>query len=153
MPRSYNPRNTRKYASDEERRIKAHADWLAGMSYRAVAEKYEYSDHSSAMRAIALVRKAHQDGVEEARDQAVERIMGPLMVMRQLALDGDPQAAGQHKAYEERLAKMWGLDMPIKTDVTSDGRPIIMVNPDRLPLNAPDVIEGEYTETEDTDND
>lgn len=127
-----NPRKTRKYASDEERRNAAYQYWLAGHTYQQVADEYGYHDRSTAYNAIAAVKRQWQAQSEEARDQSAERIIEPLLTMRRLAIEtGDPQAAAQHRGYEERLAKLYGLDSPVKTDITTDGEKItIQVIPD-----------------------
>ena len=145
MPRkSWNPKNTRAYATDEERRMSAYKDWMEGMTYPAIAEKYEYSDRQSAMRAVKLARKTMVEDVAEARDQATERIMGPLLAMRaaampgkvvdpetgeEIARPGDPAAAGQYKGLEERLAKLWGLDKPVQIETTGDSIQRIILDP------------------------
>lgn len=146
MSRGFDPTKTRKYASDQERRNAAYEYWLAGHTYQQVADEFGYHDRATAYKAIAVVKRSWAEQSEEAREQAFNRIIGPLMEMRRLALPGtmvhpetgeeierpgDPKAAKEHKGYEERVAKMLGLDMPVKTDITSDGERItIQVVPD-----------------------
>ena len=44
-------------------------------------------------------------------------------------------AYNARKGHAERIAKLYGLDAPVKTDVTSDGEKVtIIMNPDRLPV-------------------
>lgn len=127
MSKDWDPTKTKKYASDEERRLAAYRDWLGGMSYRAVAKKHGYTDHAAAIRAIRRARQTFIDDTAEAREQATERILPALMRMRQVALEeGDPAAANAYKGLEERLAKLLGLDAPVKTDVTSDGQGLVI---------------------------
>jgi hypothetical protein len=146
VSKDWDPTKTKKYASDEARRLAAYEDWLGGMNGPQLAEKYKYCDRHAALRAVHLVRKTFLEDAEEARAQATERIMGPLMAMRAQAMPGkmrhpetgeeidrpgDPAAAAQYKGLEERLSKLHGLDMPVKTDITTDGEKItINVIPD-----------------------
>ena len=131
MSKDFDPKATKQYAERETRRLEAYQAWLGGKNYREIAEEFGYSDRASAMRAVKLARASFVEDAAEARDQATERIMTPLMVMRTLATEGDPAAANAYKGLEERLSKLHGLDMPVKTDITSDGEKItINVVPD-----------------------
>lgn len=131
MAANWKPGNTRKAVSDEERRVAAYKDWLQGASGPMLVEKYGYSDRHAAIRAVRLVQRSLIEDAAEAREQATARMMEPLMAMRELALQGDAQAAGAHKNYEAEIAKLHGIYAPVKTDVTSAGEGItIQVVPD-----------------------
>lgn len=140
---SFDPRKTRKHVADLDRRNEALKLWYGGMTYEAIAEELGYSDRSSAWNAVQTAKKHLPDEAAEARSQAFNRIIGPLLKMRDAALEGDPQAAAQHRGYEERVAKMFGIDAVVKTEVDVQGAGLtIMVNPDRLPPQATEEIEG-----------
>lgn len=47
----------------------------------------------------------------------------------------DPTAANAYYKGNEQTRKLFGLDKPVRTDVTSDGEKVtIIMNPDRLPV-------------------
>lgn len=146
MPGKFDPSKTRKYSEDRERRLQALTMWMEEHTYQQIADELGYHDRATAHRAVQLAKKEMPEAAADAREKAFNRIMGPLLTMRAQAMPGkvrnpetgeeidrpgDPAAAAQYKGLEERLAKLLGLDAPVKTDVTSDGEKItINVVPD-----------------------
>jgi len=139
---SFDPRKTRKHVADLDRRNEALKLWYGGMTYEAIAEELGYSDRSSAWNAVQTAKKHLPDEAAEARSQAFNRIIGPLMAMREQAMPreiidpetgeptvvpGDPAAASAHRQYEERVSKMYGIDAPAKAEISGkDGSAITL---------------------------
>jgi len=88
------------------------------------------------LRGIALLRGE----VEDKRDRIGHEHLNDMVALEQIATSNEVEVKDRIAAYNsrrghaERLAKLYGLEAPIKTDVTSDGQAVTVVfNPSLTP--------------------
>ena len=85
------------------------------------------------LRAVALLRGE----VEDKRDRIANEHLKDMVALEQIATSSEVETKDRIAAYNsrrghaERVAKLYGLDAPVKTDVTSDGEKVtIQITPD-----------------------
>lgn len=115
----------------------AHAEWVA----KAVAWRLEWRSYRWIARQLNLHHSTVQEAIEAEFDRvrpspekvsALRSLLGEqleeqMASWRPRSLDGDHNAATALARFQDRYAKLWGLDAPTKTEVTGgDGAPIIL---------------------------
>jgi len=85
------------------------------------------------LRGIALLRGE----VEDKRDRIGHEHLNDMVALEVIATSDEVEIKDRIAAYNarrghaERIAKLYGLDAPVKTDVTSDGEKVtIQITPD-----------------------
>ena len=124
----------------DENAVHAYDLWLGGMTYAEIGRETNCDRkvaRDRVLRAVALLRGE----VEDKRDRIGNEHLKDMTALEQIATSDEVEVKDRIAAYNarrghaERLAKLFGLDAPVKTDVTSDGEKVtIIMNPDRLPV-------------------
>jgi hypothetical protein len=104
-----------------ERRTQALRYRKAGLSYEQIGAQMSITRQA----AYQLVRKSldsmQAENVESLRTLENERLDDMLRAIYATATKGDTGAIDRILRIMERRAKLWGLDAPVKQDVTSGG--------------------------------
>ena len=113
--------------SNKETAIQALALRKTGATYEQIAHALGYASRDSAWRAIHRVLKAHQvEGVEELRKIEDMRLDEMLFAIYKIAKAGDLGAIDRILRIAERRARLWGLDAPVRTEVSGpEGGPLV----------------------------
>lgn len=124
----------------DENAVHAYDLWLGGMTYAEIGRETNCDRkvaRDRVLRGIALLRGE----VEDKRDRIGHEHLNDMVALEQIATSDEVEIKDRIAAYNarrghaERIAKLYGLDAPVKTDVTSDGEKVtIIMNPDRLPV-------------------
>ena len=97
----------------------------AGFTYQDIADKVGYKFPSGAQKAVeSALKKTLQEPADKVRELELARLddlINSLWIYR-----ARPQYTDRILRIMERRSKLLGLDAPTKTDVTSDGGPIIL---------------------------
>lgn len=97
----------------------------AGVTFATIAEQLGYRGPSGAYRAVmSALRKTLQEPADEVRKMETERLDALLLALWSQAKSGNQGAIDRTLKVMERRAKLWGLDMPTRTDITSGGQPL-----------------------------
>lgn len=125
---------------NDENAVHAYDLWLGGMTYAEIGRETNCDRkvaRDRVLRAVALLRGE----VEDKRDRIGNEHLKDMTALEQIATSDMVEvkdriaAYNARKGHAERIAKLFGLDAPVKTDVTSDGEKVtIIMNPDRLPV-------------------
>lgn len=100
----------------------------AGVSYVAIAERLGYRGPSGAHAAVrAGLKKTLQEPADELRQLEVERLDAALLAIWPQVKQGNHGAIDRALRIMERRAKLLGLDAPAKSDITSGGVPIKVI--------------------------
>lgn len=124
----------------DENAVHAYDLWLGGMTYAEIGRETNCDRkvaRDRVLRAVALLRGE----VEDKRDRIGNEHLKDMTALEGIATSDEVEVKDRIAAYNarrghaERIAKLYGLDAPVKTDVTSDGEKVtIIMNPDRLPV-------------------
>ena len=124
----------------DENAVHAYDLWLGGMTYAEIGRETNCDRkvaRDRVLRAVTLLRGE----VEDKRDRIANEHLNDMVALEQIATSAEVEVKDRIAAYNarrghaERIAKLFGLEAPIKTDVTSDGEKVtIIMNPDRLPV-------------------
>lgn len=124
----------------DENAVHAYDLWLGGMTYAEIGRETNCDRkvaRDRVLRAVALLRGE----VEDKRDRIGNEHLKDMTALEVIATSDEVEvkdriaAYNARKGHAERIAKLFGLEAPIKTDVTSDGEKVtIIMNPDRLPV-------------------
>ena len=97
----------------------------AGVPFSVIAEQLCYRGPSGAYRAVmSALRRTLQEPADEVRQLETERLDALLLALWPHAKSGNQGAIDRALKVMERRAKLWGLDMPVRADITSGGRPL-----------------------------
>ena len=139
MPRPSN-QGVHRQGRNDENAVHAYDLWLEGMTYAEIGRETNCDRkvaRDRVLRAVALLRGE----VEDKRDRVANEHLNDMVALEQIATSDEVEVKDRIAAYNsrrghaERIAKLYGLDAPVKTDVTSDGEKVtIIMNPDRLPV-------------------
>lgn len=139
MPRPSN-QGVHRQGRHDENAVHAYDLWLGGMTYAEIGRETNCDRkvaRDRVLRAVTLLRGE----VEERRDRIGNEHLKDMVALEQIATSDEVEVKDRIAAYNsrrghaERLAKLFGLDAPVKTDVTTDGEKVtIIMNPDRLPV-------------------
>lgn len=89
---------------------------LAGVSYQTIAERVGYRSKQAAWKAVrSALHKSIAKTVEEERLVQSERLNVMLKAVWPGVMDGQLKAIETALRIEERRARLWGLDAPLKT--------------------------------------
>lgn len=123
----------------DENAVHAYDLWLGGMTYAEIGRETNCDRkvaRDRVLRAVALLRGE----VEDKRDRIGNEHLKDMTALEVIATSDEVEvkdriaAYNARKGHAERIAKLYGLEAPIKTDVTTDGEKVtIIMNPDRLP--------------------
>lgn len=124
----------------DENAVHAYDLWLGGMTYAEIGRETNCDRkvaRDRVLRAVALLRGE----VEDKRDRIGNEHLKDMTALEVIATSNEVEtkdriaAYNARKGHAERIAKLYGLEAPIKTDVTTDGEKVtIIMNPDRLPV-------------------
>ena len=120
----------------DENAVHAYDLWLGGMTYAEIGRETNCDRkvaRDRVLRAVALLRGE----VEDKRDRIGNEHLKDMTALEVIATSGEVEIKDRIAAYNarrghaERIAKLFGLDAPVKTDVTSDGEKVtIQITPD-----------------------
>lgn len=120
----------------DENAVHAYDLWLGGMTYAEIGRETNCDRkvaRDRVLRAVALLRGE----VEDKRDRIGNEHLNDMVALEQIATAGETEVKDRIAAYNarrghaERIAKLYGLDAPVKTDVTTDGEKVtIQITPD-----------------------
>jgi len=97
----------------------------AGVTFASIAETLGYRGPSGAYRAVmSALRKTLQEPADEVRKMEAERLDALLLALWAQAKSGNQGAVDRVLRVMERRAKLLGLDMPTRADITSGGQPL-----------------------------
>ena len=138
MPRPSN-QGVHRQGRHDENAVHAYDLWLGGMTYAEIGRETNCDRkvaRDRVLRAVALLRGE----VEDKRDRIGNEHLKDMTALEQIATSGEVEVKDRIAAYNarrghaERIAKLYGLDAPVKTDVTSDGQAVTVVfNPSLTP--------------------
>lgn len=138
MPRPSN-QGVHRQGRHDENAVHAYDLWLGGMTYAEIGRETNCDRkvaRDRVLRAVALLRGE----VEDKRDRIGNEHLNDMVALEQIATSGEVEVKDRIAAYNarrghaERIAKLYGLDAPVKTDVTSDGQAVTVVfNPSLTP--------------------
>ena len=142
MTRPTHRQGPRRKGMAEQRAVDAYELWMEGATYDEIAATMECSKstaHDRVHRGKGLLRGDVADKRDRIAAQIVE-VMGemqkqalpheiphPEVEGAKVKVPGDYNAANSFKGLSERFSKLYGLDMPVKTDITSDGEAVTVV--------------------------
>ena len=114
---------------NDENAVHAYDLWLGGMAYAEIGRETNCDRkvaRDRVLRAVALLRGE----VEDKRDRIGNEHLKDMTALEVIATSNDVEvkdriaAYNARKGHAERIAKLYGLDAPVKTDVTSDGEKV-----------------------------
>ena len=121
---------------NDENAVHAYDLWLSGMTYAEIGRETNCDRkvaRDRVLRAVALLRGE----VEDKRDRIGNEHLKDMTALEVIATSDEVEVKDRIAAYNarrghaERIAKLFGLDAPVKTDVTSDGEKVtIQITPD-----------------------
>ena len=121
---------------NDENAVNAYDLWLGGMTYAEIGRETNCDRkvaRDRVLRAVALLRGE----VEDKRDRIGNEHLKDMTALEVIATSDEVEIKDRIAAYNsrrghaERIAKLYGLDAPVKTDVTSDGEKVtIQITPD-----------------------
>lgn len=121
---------------NDENAVHAYDLWLGGMTYAEIGRETNCDRkvaRDRVLRAVALLRGE----VEDKRDRIGNEHLKDMTALEQIATSDEVEvkdriaAYNARKGHAERIAKLYGLDAPVKTDVTTDGEKVtIQITPD-----------------------
>lgn len=120
----------------DENAVHAYDLWLGGMTYAEIGRETNCDRkvaRDRVLRAVTLLRGE----VEDKRDRIGNEHLKDMTALEVIATSNEVEvkdriaAYNARKGHAERIAKLYGLDAPVKTDVTSDGEKVtIQITPD-----------------------
>lgn len=135
MPRPSN-QGVHRQGRNDENAVHAYDLWLGGMTYAEIGRETNCDRkvaRDRVLRAVALLRGE----VEDKRDRIGNEHLKDMTALEVIATSDEVEVKDRIAAYNarrghaERIAKLFGLEAPIKTDVTSDGEKVtIQITPD-----------------------
>ena len=138
MPRPSN-QGVHRQGRHDENAVHAYDLWLGGMTYAEIGRETNCDRkvaRDRVLRAVTLLRGE----VEDKRDRVANEHLNDMAALEQIATSDQVEVKDRIAAYNarrghaERIAKLYGLEAPIKTDVTSDGQAVTVVfNPSLTP--------------------
>ena len=139
MTRPAHRQGVHRKARAEQRAVDAYSRWMEGATYAEIGRELDCDRkvaRDRVLRGIALLRGE----VEDKRDRIGHEHLNDMVALEQIATSNEVEVKDRIAAYNsrrghaERLAKLYGLEAPIKTDVTSDGQAVTVVfNPSLTP--------------------
>ena len=135
MPRPSN-QGVHRQGRNDENAVHAYDLWLGGMTYAEIGRETNCDRkvaRDRVLRAVTLLRGE----VEDKRDRVANEHLNDMAALEQIATSDEVEVKDRIAAYNsrrghaERIAKLYGLDAPVKTDVTTDGEKVtIQITPD-----------------------
>ena len=128
MPRPSN-QGVHRQGRNDENAVHAYDLWLGGMTYAEIGRETNCDRkvaRDRVLRAVTLLRGE----VEDKRDRIGNEHLKDMTALEVIATSNDVEvkdriaAYNARKGHAERIAKLYGLDAPVKTDVTSDGEKV-----------------------------
>ena len=136
MERPAHRQGIHRKARAEQRAVDAYERWMEGATYAEIGRELGCDRkvaRDRVLRGIALLRGE----VEDKRDRIGNEHLNDMVALEQIANSDEVEvkdriaAYNARKGHAERIAKLYGLDAPVKTDVTSDGEKVtIQITPD-----------------------
>ena len=128
MPRPSN-QGVHRQGRHDENAVHAYDLWLGGMTYAEIGRETNCDRkvaRDRVLRAVALLRGE----VEDKRDRIGNEHLKDMTALEVIATSNEVEvkdriaAYNARKGHAERIAKLYGLEAPIKTDVTTDGEKV-----------------------------
>lgn len=108
--------------ANKEKAVQALALRKTGATYEQIAQALGYASRGAAHRAVQRLLKAHEvEEVDALRKLEDSRLDEMLFAIYKAARGGDLGAIDRILRIAERRARLWGLDMPVKQEVTGKG--------------------------------
>lgn len=136
MTRPAHHQGVHRKARNEQRAVDAYERWMEGATYAEIGRELDITRvcaRDRVLRGIALLRGE----VEDKRDRIGNEHLKDMTALEVIATSDEVEVKDRIAAYNarrghaERIAKLFGLDAPVKTDVTSDGEKVtIQITPD-----------------------
>lgn len=136
MTRPAHRQGVHRKARAEQRAVDAYSRWMEGATYAEIGRELDCDRkvaRDRVLRGIALLRGE----VEDKRDRIGHEHLNDMVALEVIATSDEVEIKDRIAAYNarrghaERIAKLYGLDAPVKTDVTSDGEKVtIQITPD-----------------------
>ena len=136
MERPAHRQGIHRKARAEQRAVDAYDRWMEGATYAEIGRELGCDRkvaRDRVLRGIALLRGE----VEDKRDRIGNEHLNDMVALEQIANSDEVEvkdriaAYNARKGHAERIAKLYGLDAPVKTDVTTDGEKVtIQITPD-----------------------
>lgn len=107
-----------------------------GATYQEIADELGYKNRGTAYKAVhRAIGRTLQDSADDLRAVEADRLDRLQMGSWAAAMRGDPKAVANVLRVMERRAKLLGLDVPSKTELTgAGGNPLVVVlDPDLIP--------------------
>ncbi len=112
--------------ANRDKAVQALALRKTGATYEQIAAHLGYSNRQSANRAVLRLLAAHEaENVADLRTLENMRLDDLLFAVYKAAKSGDLGAIDRALRIAERRAKLWGLDAPVKQEISgTDGAPL-----------------------------
>lgn len=129
MTRPAHRQGVHRKARNEQRAVDAYERWMEGATYAEIGRELDITRvcaRDRVLRGIALLRGE----VEDKRDRIGHEHLNDMVALEQIATSAEVEvkdriaAYNARKGHAERIAKLYGLEAPIKTDVTTDGEKV-----------------------------
>jgi DNA-binding transcriptional MerR regulator len=122
----------------------------AGVSVQTIAETLGWNSHQAASKAIsAALKRTLQEPADELRTLELARLDDMLKSIASNVQAGNLTAIDRALKIQDRRAKLMGLDMPAKVDLSnSDGtlNPYMNMDADKLIELAKKIIDARHTD-------
>lgn len=116
---------SKKITRGREREEQALKLRIAGLTYRRIGEAMGISEsgaYKAVRRALRRLNERVAESAGELRRIEMERLSALHLAFWPRARQGDEKAADRILRIDAAVRALWGLDAPIKTDVTTDGQ-------------------------------
>ena len=129
-------KTSKRKARGREREEQALQLRIAGLTYKRIGETMGISEsgaYKAVVRALRRLNERIAENAEELRRLEMERLNALHLAFWPRARQGDEKAADRILRIDAAVRALWGLDAPIKADVTSGGERIkgyCIVSPD-----------------------
>ena len=119
--------NQERILQAQERQLQALELRKAGVTYAAIAQKLGYKTADGAHKAVgSALKKSIQEPADALRTLEVERLDAMLLAIAAQVRGGNLGAIDRALRIMERRAKLLGLDMPTRHEMTgAEGAPLI----------------------------
>lgn len=139
MTRPAHRQGVHRKARNEQNAVTAYDLWIDGANYAEISRQLD-CDPSTARDRVLRATTMLRGDVTDKRDRVTNEHFEDAVALGKIAASDMVEVKDRVAAYNarrghlERIAKLNGLDEPIKTDVTSDGQAVTVVfNPSLTP--------------------
>lgn len=132
MTRPAHRQGIHRKARNEANSVDAYERYIEGATYAEIARELGI-DRATARARVHRGTALLRGDVEDKRDRIAGEHLSDMTALEQIATDLETETKDRIAAYNarrghaERFSKLYGLDAPVKTDVTSDGQAVTVV--------------------------